>query len=57
MADVFDAMASGRAYRQKIEESVVLDAMRKRAGTHFDPQVVAVLERLFEEGRIPATDV
>jgi putative nucleotidyltransferase with HDIG domain len=55
VADVFDAMASGRAYRKKIEESVVMDMMRKRAGTHFDPQVMAVLERLYREGRLPAT--
>ena len=56
VADVFDAMASGRAYRKKIEETLVLDMIRKRAGTHFDPQVVAVLVNLFEEGRIPAAD-
>ena len=56
VADVFDAMASGRAYRKKIEESLVLDMIRKRAGTHFDPQVVAVLVRLYEEGRIAAVD-
>jgi putative nucleotidyltransferase with HDIG domain len=55
VADVFDAMASGRAYRKKIEESVVLETIRERAGTHFDPQVVAVLLRLSEEGRLPAT--
>ena len=54
VADVFDAMASGRAYRKKIEEAVVLDAIRERAGTHFDPQVVETLLRLYQEGRFPA---
>jgi HD-GYP domain-containing protein (c-di-GMP phosphodiesterase class II) len=53
VADVFDAMASGRAYRKKIEEAVVLDAIRDRAGTHFDPQVVETLLRLYQEGRFP----
>lgn len=53
VADVFDAMASGRAYRKKIEEAVVLDAIRGRAGTHFDPQVVETLLRLYQEGRFP----
>ena len=53
VADVFDAMASGRAYRKKIEEVVVLDAIRDRAGTHFDPQVVETLLRLYQEGRFP----
>jgi putative nucleotidyltransferase with HDIG domain len=55
VADVFDAMASGRAYRKKIEESVVMDMIRSRSGTHFDPQVVEVLGRLYREGRLPAT--
>ncbi len=54
VADVFDAMASGRAYRKKIKETVVLDAIRERAGTHFDPQVVETLLRLYQEGRFPA---
>ncbi len=55
VADVFDAMASGRAYRKKIEESVVLETIRERAGTHFDPRVVDVLLGLYAEGRLPAT--
>ena len=55
VADVFDAMASGRAYRKKIEESVVLETICERAGTHFDPRVVDVLRRLYKEGRLPAT--
>ena len=54
VADVYDAMASGRAYRQRIEEAVVLETIRERAGSHFDPQVVAVLMRLRREGRLPA---
>lgn len=53
VADVFDAMASGRAYRKKMMEPAVLDMMRGRAGSHFDPQVVNVLVRLYEEGRLP----
>ncbi len=53
VADVFDAMASGRAYRKKIEESVVLETIRDRAGTHFDPRVVETLLRLHQEGKLP----
>jgi response regulator RpfG family c-di-GMP phosphodiesterase len=53
VADVFDAMASGRAYRQKIKESRVMDMIRERSGTHFDPQVVAALDRLYQNGRVP----
>ena len=54
VADVYDAMASGRAYRKKIDEAVVLEAIRERAGTHFDPRVVETLVRLYEDGRLPA---
>ena len=53
VADVFDAMASGRAYRKKIEESAVLAMIQERAGTHFDPQVVDTLMRLYQEGNLP----
>jgi len=57
VADVFDAMASGRAYRQKIEETVVLDTIRQRSGSHFDPRVVDTLMRLHQENKLPpATD-
>lgn len=54
VADVFDAMASGRAYRKKIEEAIVVEAIRDRAGTHFDPRVVETLLQLYQEGRLPA---
>ena len=55
VADVFDAMASGRSYRGKIDESVVIEMIRKRSGTHFDPQVVKTLIQLYRAGKIPTT--
>jgi putative nucleotidyltransferase with HDIG domain len=55
VADVFDAMASGRAYRKKIDEALVLEAMRARAGTHFDPDVIQTLVQLYREGRLTPT--
>ena len=53
VADVFDAMASGRSYRGKIDEGVVIEMISERAGTHFDPQVVDALVQLYRDGRIP----
>ncbi len=53
VADVFDAMASGRSYRGKIDESVVIAMIRKRSGTHFDPRVVETLVTLYDDGQIP----
>ncbi|MBL0712535.1 MAG: response regulator [Desulfosarcina sp.] len=53
VADVFDAMASGRSYRGKIDENTVLEMISKRAGTHFDPRVVETLIRLYRDGQIP----
>ena len=52
VADVFDAMASGRSYRGKIDESVVIAMIRKRSGTHFDPRVVETLVTLYNGGQI-----
>ncbi|MFZ7128741.1 MAG: HD domain-containing phosphohydrolase [Desulfobacterales bacterium] len=53
VADFFDAMASGRAYRRKMNEERVIEMIRDRSGTHFDPVVVDTMIRLFTEGRIP----
>jgi putative nucleotidyltransferase with HDIG domain len=52
VADVFDAMASGRAYREKMDAPRVLAVIRGRAGTQFDPRVVETLASLFQAGRI-----
>jgi PAS domain S-box-containing protein/putative nucleotidyltransferase with HDIG domain len=39
--DVWDALQSDRPYRQAWPVAKVREHIRKRAGTHFDPQVVA----------------
>jgi putative nucleotidyltransferase with HDIG domain len=46
VADAYDAMASDRAYRKRMEEALILDILRKGAGTQFDPRIVAVFEEL-----------
>jgi HD-GYP domain-containing protein (c-di-GMP phosphodiesterase class II) len=45
LADVFDALASKRAYKDAWKLGAVIDYIREYSGTHFDPQVVAAFER------------
>ncbi len=39
VADCYDAMASDRSYRKKMEQEKILDIIRENSGTQFDPQV------------------
>lgn len=45
LADVFDALASKRAYKNAWKLGSVIDYVREHSGTHFDPQVTAAFER------------
>jgi len=49
VADCYDAMASDRSYRKKMEKSLVLKIIRKNAGTQFDSQVVEAFLRVSEQ--------
>jgi len=40
VADVYDAMASDRAYRKRIPDPMIINTIRKNAGTQFDEDVV-----------------
>ena len=42
VADVFDALSSKRVYKEAWDEDKVLDALRKGAGSQFDPELVDV---------------
>jgi putative nucleotidyltransferase with HDIG domain len=53
VADVFDAMASDRVYREKVPPEEVARVISAGAGTQFDPRVVAVFRRLFDTDRVP----
>lgn len=49
VADVFDALTTTRPYNEQVGLSEALVLIRSASGTLFDPQVVAVFERQFEE--------
>lgn len=42
IADVWDALSSDRPYRHACPESEVLEYIRSKAGSHFDPQLVEI---------------
>jgi putative nucleotidyltransferase with HDIG domain len=52
VADAYDAMASDRAYRNKMEDRVILNILAQGAGSQFDPQVVAVFSAMHGAGKI-----
>ena len=52
LADVYDAMASDRAYRKRMEEELILKIIEEGAGTQFDPQVVAAFNNAYDQGTI-----
>jgi putative nucleotidyltransferase with HDIG domain len=46
VADVFDALTHARPYKPAWPLAAALEEIRRGAGTHFDPAVVAAFERL-----------
>ena len=50
VADVYDAVASDRAYRLKMKESRILRIMYGGSGTQFDPDVINAFRSLYEKG-------
>ncbi len=52
VADVYDAIASDRAYRKKMEESRILKIMYEGAGNQFDPDVIKAFRKLYNNGVI-----
>jgi putative nucleotidyltransferase with HDIG domain len=51
VADVFDALNSDRPYRDGWEEERVVEFIRERAGTDFDPRVVEAFLELMVDKR------
>ena len=52
VADAFDAMTANRVYRKQMDFDYVLSELQKGKGTQFDPQVVEIMLRLIDEGKI-----
>lgn len=52
IADVYDALASDRPYRKRMEETRILKYMQEGAGTQFDPELVEVFLKLYNQGKI-----
>jgi putative nucleotidyltransferase with HDIG domain len=46
IADVYDALISDRPYRKGWDKDDVIDHMHKRAGLHFDPEVVKAFMKI-----------
>lgn len=49
VADSYDAMASDRAYRPAMSEKEILEVYRRLRGTQFDPALVDLFLRHFQE--------
>ena len=52
IADVYDAIASDRAYRKRMDESKILDIIYGGSGTQFDPDIINVFRRMLESGEV-----
>jgi putative nucleotidyltransferase with HDIG domain len=52
IADVYDALASDRAYRRRMEEEKILHIIYSGAGSQFDPEMVDVFRKLYESGEV-----
>ncbi|TVP95723.1 MAG: PAS domain S-box protein [Acholeplasmatales bacterium] len=49
IVDAYDAMVSRRPYRDALSHKDALDELRRYAGTQFDPELVEVFIRLFND--------
>ncbi len=52
VADVYDAIASDRAYRKRMGEEKILEIMYGGAGTQFDPDIIDIFQQLYESGEL-----
>ncbi len=52
VADVFDALISDRPYREKWTREKIVLYMQEKAGTQFDPEIVAIFLNLLENEAI-----
>lgn len=53
LVDVFDALLHKRPYKEPWSLDETMSYVRERAGTQFDPQIVAALDEVVAEGLLP----
>lgn len=53
VVDAYEAMTAGRPYRDRLSVDRAIEEIRKLAGTQFDPDVVAALEKVKSAGGLP----
>ncbi len=56
VADVFDAMASNRIYRKKVQEDIIHNMILENSGKQFDPEIVDVFSKLYKKGAFQKAD-
>lgn len=52
VSDAFDAMNSKRCYRNSLTHEVIMSELRNNKGTQFDPEIVELLLKLIDDGKI-----
>jgi putative nucleotidyltransferase with HDIG domain len=52
VADVYDALASNRAYRVRMQEDEILEIMYAGAGSQFDSDIIDVFLKLHQSGEL-----
>jgi len=52
LADAYDAMASDRAYRKRMEEQKILNIIHEGSGSQFDPEIVSAFDEVYNRGII-----
>lgn len=52
VCDAYDAMASNRVYRKKMESETIIGILHQGAGSQFDPEMVAAFVKLHRTGAI-----
>lgn len=48
VADVYDALASPRSYKEPFPDEKCLEILKEGAGTHFDPELVEIFIEIFD---------
>ena len=52
LVDAYDALSTRRAYKDAWPEEEVLEILQRESGTHFDPELVALLMEQVQEMRL-----